>query len=102
MYCLWALFSHSNRRTLLFSFREGDISTEIFRDDCEFVDPTNAVSSLSRYQKALKILFDPDRSYVQLLGKLEIDDAKNQITARIRSGGVLKLPWSPRISSYER
>jgi hypothetical protein len=39
---------------------------------------------------------------VQLLGKLEIDDAKNQITARIRSGGVLKLPWSPRISSYER
>jgi len=38
---------------------------------------------------------------VQLLGQLEIDEANNQITARIRSGGVLRLAWSPRISSYE-
>jgi len=82
-------------------FISGDISTQLFRDDCTFVDPTNSVSSLSRYQNALKILFDPERSYVQLVEPLTIDENKKQITARIRSGGVLQLPWSPRISSYE-
>mmetsp|Transcript_14580 Transcript_14580/g.31712 ORF Transcript_14580/g.31712 Transcript_14580/m.31712 type:complete len:236 (+) Transcript_14580:46-753(+) len=82
-------------------FISGDISTQIFRDDCKFIDPTNSVSSLSRYQKALTILFDPDQSYVQLLKPLEIDDSEKEITARIRSGGILRLPWSPRISSYE-
>lgn len=82
-------------------FISGDIPTQIFRDDCKFIDPTNSVSSLSRYQKALTILFDPDQSYVNLLKPLEIDESKKEITARIRSGGILLLPWSPKISSYE-
>eukprot|EP00984_Skeletonema_dohrnii_P038539 scaffold41882_cov183-Skeletonema_dohrnii-CCMP3373.AAC.1 len=29
------------------------------------------------------------------------DVPKREITGRIRSGGVLKLPWNPHISSYE-
>jgi len=82
-------------------FVSGDISTQLFRDDCKFVDPTNSVSSLSRYQNALKILFDPKQSFVEVLEPLQIDESKNQITARIRSGGIIQLPWSPRISSYE-
>jgi len=82
-------------------FISGDVSTQLFRDDCKFVDPTNSVSSLSRYQNALKILFDPEQSYVQLLEPLQIDESKNQITAIIRSGGILRLPWNPRISSYD-
>lgn len=81
---------------------KGDISTQIFRDDCQFIDPTNSVSSLSRYQNALRILFDPNQSYVKLLEPLTIDKSKNMITARIESGGVLKLPWKPKIPSYER
>jgi len=80
----------------------GDISTEIFRDDCEFTDPTNTVSSLSKYQTALTILFNPDQSFVELVKPLEINVPKREITDRIRSGGVLKLPWNPRISTYER
>ena len=83
-------------------FISGDISTQIFRDDCTFIDPTNSVSSLSRYQNALKILFDPEQSYVQLVEPLKTDKSRREISARIRSGGVLQLPWRPRISSYER
>mmetsp|Transcript_16768 Transcript_16768/g.25459 ORF Transcript_16768/g.25459 Transcript_16768/m.25459 type:complete len:238 (-) Transcript_16768:576-1289(-) len=82
-------------------FISGDISTEIFRDNCEFTDPTNSVSSLAKYQKALTILFNPEQSFVELVTPLEIDVPKREITGRIRSGGVLKLPWNPRISSYE-
>ena len=37
---------------------------QVFKDDCRFVDPTNDVSSLSRYKKALCILFDPAESKV--------------------------------------
>ncbi|KAL7529424.1 hypothetical protein ACHAXR_002960 [Thalassiosira sp. AJA248-18] len=82
-------------------FVSGDMSTQIFRDDCAFIDPTNSVSSLSKYQTALKILFDPEQSFVKLLEPLEIEESKKEITAKIRSGGTLKLPWRPRISSYE-
>jgi hypothetical protein len=55
-------------------FLSGDLSTDIFQDDCEFVDPTNRVSSLSRYQKALRILFDPSQSIVQLVAPLTINE----------------------------
>ena len=79
-------------------FISGDISTQIFRDDCTFIDPTNSVISLSRYQKALTILFDPSQSHVKLLEELQIDTNRNIITAKVRSDGVWKLPWSPRIS----
>lgn len=82
-------------------FISGDISTDIFRDDCKFIDPTNSVSSLSRYQNALKILFDPQQSYVELLEPLAIDESNKTINARIRSGGILQLPWHPCISPYE-
>ncbi|EJK52722.1 hypothetical protein THAOC_27976 [Thalassiosira oceanica] len=82
-------------------FISGDISADIFRDDCAFVDPTNSVSSLSRYRNALAILFDPQSSFVELLAPLEVDETHNQISANIRSGGVLQLPWGPRIAPYE-
>ena len=45
----------------------GDFSTDIFRDDCLFVDPTNSVASLRQCQKALRILFDTVNSRTQLL-----------------------------------
>ena len=40
-------------------FVSGDLSQEIFRDDARFVDPTNVAEGLSRYIKALGLLFDP-------------------------------------------
>eukprot|EP00980_Cylindrotheca_fusiformis_P000768 scaffold184_cov125-Cylindrotheca_fusiformis.AAC.3 len=82
-------------------FITGDLSTDIFRDDCIFSDPTNKVQSLSRYQNALRILFDPAVSQVQLLSPLEIDEQKRTISGRIRSRGYLQLPWRPFVSAYE-
>ena len=48
-------------------FLTGDLDESIFRDDCVFVDPTNRVSSLAQYRSALRILFDPTQSEIQLL-----------------------------------
>jgi len=82
-------------------FVTGDLSSELFRDDCLFVDPTNSVSSLSRYRNALRILFDPEQSSVRLVEPLVVNEEERTITGRIRSWGTLQLPWKPRISSYE-
>jgi Uncharacterized conserved protein (DUF2358) len=83
-------------------FLSGDISTDLFRDDCVFADPTNQVSSLSQYQNVLRsFLFDPEQSTVELLQPLQVDEVKRTITGRIRSRGMLRLPWHPYITSYE-
>mmetsp|Transcript_4853 Transcript_4853/g.5397 ORF Transcript_4853/g.5397 Transcript_4853/m.5397 type:complete len:439 (-) Transcript_4853:95-1411(-) len=82
-------------------FLTGDLSLDIFKDDCVFSDPTNQVASLSRYQNALKILFDPAVSQVQLVSPLVINEQKKTISGRIRSRGYLKLPWKPFVSAYE-
>eukprot|EP00472_Partenskyella_glossopodia_P003030 CAMPEP_0197527428 /NCGR_PEP_ID=MMETSP1318-20131121/21606_1 /TAXON_ID=552666 /ORGANISM="Partenskyella glossopodia, Strain RCC365" /LENGTH=144 /DNA_ID=CAMNT_0043082065 /DNA_START=239 /DNA_END=673 /DNA_ORIENTATION=- len=71
---------------------------EIFRDDCRFKDPTTDVKGLSRYVKALGILFDPDRS------KISLEDIRvadhNTITATWTQEGYLKLPWNPKVKPY--
>lgn len=85
-------------------FLTGDLSTEIFRDDCIFQDPTNRVSSLSQYQTALRILFDPHSSVVELIEPLQLNESSSPrtITGRIRSRGYLRfLPWKPYVTAYE-
>jgi hypothetical protein len=94
-------------------FLTGDLSMDLFRDDCVFEDPTNSVNSLSQYQKALTLLFDPDRSTVELLGnnglsvlQLDVEDEEGSkttiITGRLRSRGYLKVaPWKPYVKAYE-
>ncbi|KAL7578751.1 hypothetical protein ACA910_015984 [Epithemia clementina (nom. ined.)] len=79
----------------------GDLSTDLFRDDCVFLDPTNQVDTLRQYQKALTIFFDPDRSVIELLGPLSIHPEDRTIRGRFRSRGFLKLPWNPYITAYE-
>lgn len=92
-------------------FLTGDLSVDLFRDDCIFEDPTNRVDSLSQYQKALTLLFDPDRSTVELLGNgLAVNkvvvgeggETVTTITGRLRSRGYLKVaPWKPYVTAYE-
>ncbi|CAB9497583.1 Uncharacterized conserved protein (DUF2358) [Seminavis robusta] len=82
-------------------FISADIDETIFRDDCVFVDPTNRVASLSQYRNALRILFDPNQSTVDLLGPIEINEQERTLIATIRSQGVLQLPWKPSVSPYE-
>lgn len=79
----------------------GDLSTDLFRDDCVFVDPTNRVASLAQYQKALTILFDKDRSVIELVGPLTVHEDDHTIRGKFRSRGFLKLPWNPYVSAYE-
>lgn len=79
----------------------GDIRPEIFRDDCRFLDPTNDVTSLAKYQRALTILFDPAESSVRVVVAPSVDEGRRVIAATIRSEGVLKLPWRPRIEPWE-
>jgi hypothetical protein len=79
----------------------GDLSTDLFRDDCDFIDPTNRVQSLSQYQQALRILFDPTTSYISLVTPLTVDEPTRTITGVYRSRGYLKLPWYPSVTSYE-
>jgi hypothetical protein len=84
-------------------FLTGDLSRDIFREDAVFTDPTNRVSSVSQYQRALRILFDPEHSTVELVRPLVIEKDKDTrtITGRIRSRGYLQLPWKPYVTAYE-
>jgi len=84
----------------------GDLSLNLFRDDCSFIDPTNRVDDLLQYQKALTILFDPATSKVDLLEPLRIvkDDHTTRTTTivgRYRCRGTLKLPWKPVVAAFE-
>lgn len=66
---------------------------------CRFVDPTNDVTGLSRYRKALTILFDPAQSQVGFKG-IRIS-GPDTIEADWTLGGTLKLPWRPRIQTID-
>ena len=81
-------------------FVSGDLSQEIFRDDARFVDPTNVAEGLSRYIKALSLLFDPTCSSVELLAGPKPDAATRTIYAELRSSGTLKLPWRPKVRPW--
>lgn len=80
-------------------FVTGDLTPEVFADDCRFVDPTNDVTGLSRYRKALTILFDPARSEVRLK-QISISGPAT-VEADWSLGGVLKLPWQPHIKTID-
>ena len=82
-------------------FLTGDLSTDIFRDDCIFLDPTNEVASLAKYQQALGVLFDPESSVVEIISPLVVDEDKRTISGTIRSRGFLRFPWRPYVSAYE-
>ncbi len=91
-------------------FLTGDLSRDLFRDDCVFEDPTNRVTSLSQYQNALKLLFDPESSTVELLGdglkvvreRCDDHEGVTTIRGRLRSRGYLKVaPWRPYVKAYE-
>eukprot|EP01025_Chloroclados_australasicus_P055705 TRINITY_DN6810_c0_g1_i6.p2 TRINITY_DN6810_c0_g1~~TRINITY_DN6810_c0_g1_i6.p2 ORF type:complete len:262 (-),score=13.99 TRINITY_DN6810_c0_g1_i6:397-1119(-) len=76
-------------------FVTGNLTPEIFADDCRFKDPTNDITGLNRYINALKILFDPDRSLVTLKSIRVV--SPTQIEAEWKLGGFLKFPWNPKI-----
>lgn len=78
--------------------RSAAMPTEVFSDDCRFVDPTTSVTGLSRYVAALDVLFDPAESNVTLTSAEVV--APRQILAKWTLGGRLKLPWRPVVPAF--
>eukprot|EP00242_Pyramimonas_sp_CCMP2087_P005563 CAMPEP_0198212530 /NCGR_PEP_ID=MMETSP1445-20131203/26495_1 /TAXON_ID=36898 /ORGANISM="Pyramimonas sp., Strain CCMP2087" /LENGTH=248 /DNA_ID=CAMNT_0043886995 /DNA_START=78 /DNA_END=824 /DNA_ORIENTATION=+ len=80
-------------------FVTGNLTKELFADDCRFKDPTNDIVGLARYVKALGILFDPLDSSVELVS-IQVT-GPSTIEADWTLGGTLKLPWRPKIGRIQ-
>ncbi len=79
-------------------FVTGQLTSAIFLDTCRFVDPTNNIVGLSRYIKALDVLFDPAKSRVELLD-IQVTGPRT-IEAEWTLGGELKFPWKPKVATF--
>ncbi|KAG2486833.1 hypothetical protein HYH03_014516 [Edaphochlamys debaryana] len=79
-------------------FVTGDLTREVFADDCRFVDPTNDVTGLSKYLTALGVLFDPAFSKVELISISAT--GPRRVEADWRLGGYLVFPWNPRVEPF--
>ncbi|KAF5831952.1 hypothetical protein DUNSADRAFT_12347 [Dunaliella salina] len=69
-------------------FVTGNLSPEVFDDNCRFIDPTNDVTGLSRYRKALSILFDPALSKVSVCQKGKGREGKGYIAVPACEGSL--------------
>jgi len=79
-------------------FITGDLTPEIFADDCRFKDPTNDIRGLARYVRALGLLFDASYSAVRLRD-ISVTGPRT-IEAEWTLGGYLKFGWHPRVEPF--
>lgn len=79
----------------------GRLSQAIYDDACFFdgPDPDMPVRSLRRYSDALRGLFDPSLSTIELIDMEPREDGRSFVT-HWRLSGALKLPWRPQIKPY--
>lgn len=85
----------------------GKLNTKIYRDDCMFdgPDPDMPVKGLRKYLAAASHLFEAKNSFAKL-DALKIDDnnggkfGHGVIVAHWRLGGVLMLPWRPKVKPW--
>lgn len=77
----------------------GNLSSELFADDCLFTDPTIKVTGWKFYTDAVKILFDADQSKADLISLAVLDDGDIELKWRLE--GIIK-PWpgQPSIKPY--
>lgn len=80
-------------------FITGNLTRDIYKDDCRFRDPTNETVGLEKYLQAVSILFDPANSKQELLSIAVT--SPTTITAKWTLGGYLKFPWRPRVVPFE-
>lgn len=78
----------------------GRLTSAVYSDACFFdsPDPDMPVKSLARYCDALRGLFDPSLSAIDLLGLEKV--CERSFVAHWRLSGALKLPWRPQIKPY--
>lgn len=84
----------------------GKLTTAIYRDDCWFLgpDPDMPIHGLRKYVGVAAHLFDYDASFASL-DSLEIvpenrDYASGKLVATWTLGGILRLPWKPRLPTF--
>jgi hypothetical protein len=84
----------------------GKLDSRMYRDDCRFEgpDPDMPVVGLRKYLNAASSIFDPRRSDAVLLS-LRYDECGGgrecgSIVASWRLGGVINLPWHPRVEPW--
>lgn len=77
----------------------GNLSSELFADDCLFTDPTIKVTGWKFYTDAVKTLFDADQSKADLISLAVLDDGDIELKWRLE--GIIK-PWPghPSIKPY--
>jgi hypothetical protein len=80
-------------------FVTGNLTREVFDDNCRFKDPTNDVRGLSRYLTALGLLFDPKDSFVRLTSIAVTSPTTVETDGTLE--GYLRFPWHPRVDPYE-
>mmetsp|Transcript_46721 Transcript_46721/g.75151 ORF Transcript_46721/g.75151 Transcript_46721/m.75151 type:complete len:309 (+) Transcript_46721:78-1004(+) len=73
----------------------GDISQEIYADDCIFTDPQMSVKGLQKFVRGTKALFVAERSELELLGDVYVvgDD---KIVAKWREVACFNIPLRPK------
>jgi len=74
----------------------GRLTPSIYRNDCIFdgPDPDMPVQGLRKFLNAALHLFDPKQSECELLS---LTVRENDIVARWKFNGVLRLPWRPKL-----
>ena len=84
----------------------GKLDSTIYRDDCLFdgPDPDMPVRGLRKYLSAASHLFDPRESNAQLLSIMHHENSGDKgygmIEVTWRLGGVIMLPWHPKVESW--
>jgi len=84
----------------------GKLDSTIYRDDCLFdgPDPDMPVRGLRKYLSAASHLFDPRESDAQLLSIIhnenDGDKGYEMIEVTWRLGGVIMLPWHPKVEAW--
>jgi hypothetical protein len=84
----------------------GKLDSRMYRDDCHFdgPDPDMPVRGLRKYLNAASSLFDPRFSDAELIS-LSHDETGGEcgcgtIVASWRLGGVINLPWHPKVEPW--
>jgi len=81
----------------------GEISSEIYDDDCVFTDPTLSFVGLETFERnlaalqpILNVLLGDDRRVILRKGP-ELNRRDQSVEAQWRMSGAIRLPWKPRI-----
>lgn len=75
------------------------LTTDIWREDALFVDPTNTTKGLRKYMAALDLLFDPSVSTL-VLDTIAVTGPRT-VYATWTLGGMLRLPWRPVVAPFK-